>query len=154
MNAKELMIGDWLNAKVQVDDTGTEPVYENFRRRVTRIDIIGHSVDFYLEDGMNFGADISPIPITPDILEQNGFVREEVTYAPCLYILYTPCSPGYRPHPQKSAYVSIYSNGNIVVDIVYQVNNGGFKKFSGACSYVHELQHALRICGIEKEIVL
>lgn len=28
MNPNELMLGDWVYAKVQVDDTGTEPVFE------------------------------------------------------------------------------------------------------------------------------
>ena len=49
MKPHKLMIGDWVEAEVQVDDTGTEPVFEKLRKRVTDIYTIGHRVEISLD---------------------------------------------------------------------------------------------------------
>ena len=83
----------------------------------------------------------SPIPITPEILEKNGFVQN-------------PRSKSRRSHQicTDSVYISWWRGRLNIL----------FKPFIGHSTnhvnvdgkYVHELQHALRICGIKKEIVL
>ena len=86
-------------------------------------------------------SEIEPIPITPEILEKNGFVQN-------------PRSKSRRSYQicNSDVYISWW-RGRI---------NILFKPFIGHSTnhvnvdgkYVHELQHALRICGIEKEISL
>ena len=69
-----------------------------------------------------------PIPLTDDILMKNGFrysiSHDDWTNADCNFFLY------------KS-----YNS--------YRILNTDIK-----LNYVHELQHMLRLCGIEKEIVI
>lgn len=100
----------------------------------------GHRVDFVNEMNGEVGVDgeilnldmVYPIPLTPEILEKNGW-----------------------------EYNNLY-------DEEYYVNEDGFdihingEKFEIRCidavniqlKYLHELQHALKLCGIEKEIEL
>lgn len=76
---------------------------------------------------------IEPIPITPKILEQNGFTRSnafvEWKYEEDgVYIL-------WKPFP----WIKIQSEECSVMF---------------PCEFVHELQHALNLCNIKKEINL
>jgi len=72
---------------------------------------------------------VEPIPLTPEILEKNGF-SEDYRYEDLSYA--QSCGD----------VIGIHINGkNGLMDEMY------FK-------YVHELQHAMRLCGVEKEIVL
>lgn len=80
---------------------------------------------------------IEPIPLTAEILEKNGFVEEKY---------------GWRKLNAANWCINInIFNGKeryalSVLGINSQVTLHGY--------YVHELQHALRLCGIDKEIVL
>lgn len=135
MKTNELMIGDWVfNA------------YHGENIQITPYDFFTHG---HFEDGKYIptgvtpsnGWDLEPIPITPEILEKNGFVQN-------------PRSKSRRPHQicTDSVYISWWSGRLNIL----------FKPFIGHSTnhvnvdgkYVHELQHALRICGIEKEIEL
>ena len=81
---------------------------------------------------------IKPIPLTLEILEKNGFVLIE---------------------EEKGAYgvnIAPYYTRN---DVPFEVFCDGepfaiWFKDPVNIGYVHELQHAMRLCGIEKEIVL
>jgi len=72
---------------------------------------------------------IEPIPLTPDILEKNGFVVES---RHCLGNPLQYC---------------------VLVDGLW-IDITGENYFEGKLEYAHQLQHALRLCGIEKEIIL
>lgn len=114
MKANELMIGDW----VRITDDDTDAFFDARVGTLTRVENI-FVVPPGEEMAQPFSIDcVEPIPITPEILEKNGFSR----------------------------------NG---LDISLFDRRGG-DDFVGASNlqYVHELQHALRLCGIEKEIVL
>lgn len=107
MKANELMIGDW------VIGCSREPF---------KIGIIDPVFLYWNE--------VQPIPLTPEILEKNGFVVE-----------------------------SNYPYGNplqycILVDDRLWIDISGENFFEGELEYVHQLQHALKLCGIEKEIEL
>ncbi len=88
-----------------------------------------------------FGRGISPdcegLPITPEILEKNGFNYVKET--------------GYMCYEQLGdrQYNLIAVKGNI---LQMQFTSGNLEWTE--CRYVHDLQHALRLCGISKEIVL
>jgi hypothetical protein len=90
---------------------------------------------------------IKPIPLTPEILEKNGFEHikqkviipsksQEEVEVEYMYCKGLPCSfdiiHGY-----------LMFNSNIDLCSIRM-----------AVNYVHELQHALKLCGINKEIKL
>lgn len=81
---------------------------------------------------------LKPILLTREILEKNGFNS------------YTDISQDWFIGVFKSedSYIELtYSKGNI------EWTNGNEYRIADL-KYVHELQHALKLCGIEKEIVL
>ena len=75
---------------------------------------------------------IHPIPLTKEILEKNDWEKR-----PTGYVFYTD---GKRY--DNSLWYIFGSNTFIVNAAEFQIK------------YVHELQHVLRLCNIEKEIVL
>ena len=71
--------------------------------------------------------EISPIPLTDEILEQNGFERVNGEYQDVFYV---------------------YDGIELLIDNGYTL----FGQCKMPIKYVHELQHVLRLCGINKEI--
>ena len=124
LNCKSLMIGDWVVYNGDVEYT--DPI------RVEGMDI---ATDMLItSDREDVGFDgVEPIPLTTEILEKNGFVKEPD--ADGLHYWFTLIDK----HTKFSVF---YARS------VFQwLGPLDFK-------YVHELQHALRLCGIKKEIVL
>ena len=76
-------------------------------------------------------AYIEPIPLTEEILENNGFTKHAYGYS----------------------YDMIKLHGNLTENDTVYFTLCICEKYIKVI-YVHELQHALRLCGIEKEIVL
>lgn len=125
MKANELMVNDWVSyegAKCRVAGFLYGKCEVTFPR-------IGETIyDVPLKY-------ILPIPLTPEILEKNGFVPDNF-------------SPYYLPIEDGSIRFSKHQYGlycNILLP---------YQRYDGVCNYVHQLQHALRLCGIEKEIVI
>jgi hypothetical protein len=83
-------------------------------------------------------SELEPIPLTTEILEKNGFVLKE---------------------EEKGAYgvdIAPYYTRNDVPFEIFCDGEPFAIRFKDPVNikYVHELQHAMRLCGIEKEIVL
>ena len=74
---------------------------------------------------------LDPIPLTPDILKKNGFVYNELPFV----------------QAWEQFGLALYSGGN-----GYRIGCGN--NVALIIDSVHELQHALRLCGIDKEIRL
>lgn len=76
-------------------------------------------------------SNLKPIPLTAEILEKNGFVYNDIPFVDGWeqygLTLYKGCD-GFRINCGRNIY--------LILD------------------YVHELQHTLRLCGIDKEITL
>ena len=135
MKANELMLGDWV--VYRGDAEYTNPV------RIEGMDILTNVL--ITEDREDVGFDgIEPIPLTAEILEKNK-MRE-----------FEHRNPGQGDnlikkwwHKDGSYYVSLYRVGD---EYTYTVGNS----ITRVCriKYIHQLQHALRLCGIEKEIEL
>lgn len=127
LNCKSLMIGDWVVntefGKNKIDKIETlEP------RRV------------WLEHGKTYVPIeyIEPIPLTIEILEKNGFVKDEKDDN--MYYWNWSVIDDCISYDKETSKVRIfYVSGLTFVKIVL---------------YVHELQHALRLCEIKKEIEL
>ena len=130
MKANELMIGDWL-----VHENG-EPV------QVTNIR--GERFACYTSY-WNYNNYFYPIPITRELLEKNGFEKEGVIE---LYNLYAGIDHRVTIHDDKE-----YMNSNN--EWYVHVDSEDYSTIAGCeLTYVHELQHLLKLCGIDKEIVL
>lgn len=113
MKASELMLGDWV-----LDTRTKNPLRVN---------------PFMAEMEV---PEWEPIPLTPEILEKNGF-----------------CYDGYDGY----AILRLEDNSELLY-YFHEYKLTRFYKseiiFRCQCVYVHQLQHALKLCGIDKEIVL
>ena len=127
MKAKDLMIGDW--------------VYNPFTRKNLRM-TFGRDID--LAEGLC----LEPIPLTAEILEKNGFSKYDFEHI-----------AGHHKWSwwrDTGSLVSLWCR-NLVDD----PGDGWMVRIESpdatCCrrvDSVHELQHVLRLCGIEKEINL
>lgn len=131
MKAKELMIGDWVQVPSEMN---------RYKRVCSTFD-------------MDSAVLYRPIPLTSELLEKNGF--ERVTQSGCanpyhwMLEKYEEESDGllFRikafNNPFRGMFVSI-DNPSACETI----------SFGKQIEFVHELQHALRICEIELDIKL
>lgn len=128
MEAKDLMIGDWVC------------VTKNFAQKYHRIRVLSNDEedvlkgtyinDYGVECNSIFSLnDIEPIPLTPEILEKNGFKCDA--------------------HP-KYICDSYFIDGISLLDF----RGGYFKYVAITLEYVHQLQHLLKLRNIDKEIEL
>ena len=135
MKVNELMIGDWVKHSI----TGQ-------KGKVYRI--CGNEYIAFI-DGDTQSELVEPIPLTPEILEKNGFndTSFEANHK-YKYVIHTnEYQLGYYP---KTNSFNVYKKG---IDPFYtkDVFCCGFQNI---VKYVHELQHALKLCGIDKEIIV
>lgn len=122
LKVTDLMVGDWVM----------------LQGKPYMIDMLNG----YQESSMG----VEPIPITPEILEKNGFeLNEEVEDDCCIYyeIDYRLhlCNDKEEMNSDNEWYVLIY--------------NEDYRSIANCeLTYVHELQHLLKLCKIDKEIVV
>ena len=135
MNAKELMIDDWVfyYAGYDKEESINSPVRA-----------IGDQYTDYLTIFLKFcGIDtfgeneIFPIPITPEILERNGFKKEEWTTSSWKRIL-----GGYDHWCDMSR-----SEGKWYL----RIKDDGMFSCVKVVRYVHELQQVFRMFGIKQD---
>ena len=79
-------------------------------------------------------CNIEPIPLTPEILEKNGLANDP-----------------YGCHFEEDEYMELEISAE-EEGIYWTINYNEYAIMK--LKYVHQLQHALRLCGINKEIVL
>lgn len=150
MKAKELMLGDW----IVVHDHGWNSDGTEWNADVSaKITDIGDG-GICAENGgdewlnMEYGR-IDPVPLTREILEKNGFYYCKRTGG-CY--LYTTISYGnWDAEVVLFDVNSEYRNNQLHIG---SPDDSDTFLHLMECNYVHELQHALRLCGIEKEIEL
>ena len=152
MKANELMIGDWVKIKTY----GVSDKYERTEAYIwIKVAEIGSGLitveynnDIKEPYRICENTEIEPISLTPEILEKDGFVANKHVY-PYPYYEYTneedKLKIGFAfPQGNKTSYkdpwVYIDSENVLIVHL--------------PCIYVHQLQHALRLCRTEKEIIL
>lgn len=138
MNANELMIGDW----VHLTD-------KDVNARVTELRSDGHDALVVTDHGeVDMLIDLEPIPLTGMILERNRFEKTNETHRVLEYRL---CVEKYY---EAYLYVTFrLRTGFVRVEFDTDMKGPkiGFIKYEMS---VHDLQHAMRMCGIEKEIEL
>jgi hypothetical protein len=138
MKANELMIGDWVYNK-----------HHGKNIRLTQYDFFTHTHNDFGEQELapfakpTIGRDLEPIPLTPEILEKNGF---RITFEGELHTTY------FRDIENYHTEVKIGKDGTY--QKLSMLDGFGNSVTIIACNFVHELQHALRLCKIKKEIKL
>ena len=145
MISQELMLGDWV--MLYPDLKGFYP-FAGKPCRVIGLNDDDGAIKIEYDDGKYFWTDaeddVVAIPLTPEILEKNGFEGKG-------YMLLKIDSNSWLEyynyeHRLKKFWrgVDEWQNHSQVKDVTFQCR----------CYYVHELQHALQLCGIDKTIEL
>ncbi len=125
MKIRDLSIGDW----VEIEG---EPA------RTLRVTTVGRSIFKGLSGQIygSLGGDISPLPITSKILEKNGFKKNGE---------YNEWSIGKR---NERPFIGV----SLALQAMRVTHFGSDIFIESKVVYVHQLQHALRLAGVEKEI--
>ena len=158
MKATELMIGDW----VRVTDKARETYcYGEYKAgeivQVREILDYGINPDWCgaeVNDVLHLEA-IEPIPLTKEILEANGFQLNQVREETPRYVWF-----GESTRNDTIVSVSFYTPPVHGVKVLTKIETdsshgcGVNNVHNCDIEYVHELQHALRLCGIDKEIII
>ena len=120
------MVGDWVSIPhgfaMQIVDVGEDYAYATWE---------GNESDPW-EFCDKEGDEPEPIPLTPEILEKNGFIKvnsQRYDY-------------GY---PDTDCYVKVNPKKNMI-----HVNGRNANSNLYSHSFVHELQRALRLCGLDE----
>lgn len=137
----DLSIGDWV--------TYNEEYYQILNIGAM-VYVVGEGLQFRhyctLTRGLEIQDDIdineiSPIPITPEILEKNGFTTTDKRYYICK-LCNTRVDVERLAEHYEIATFGILSQGGLITKMICPITN------------IHQLQHALRLVGIDKDITL
>ena len=148
MKANELMLGDIITFKdsVQADEIPI-PVkvvalgYQHHGEENEALVLIG---DNDTCDIVTIDEEFVGYPLTPEILEKNGFSLDE-------YGEWYECEVSVK---ERNYWVNVAFRNDSVSVYDLDILTGGRSSICIHKNYVHELQHALRLCQIEKEIEL
>ena len=124
MRAEDLIIGDIL------DYMGTAVKVYSIGAKICVKECFGKNT--YIVDFDNL---LKGLELTPEILEKNGF--------------------SLQSDNTEFFKLDTYCFGNELCEfLIHRLNNGDYQFGPAKIRNVHELQHAMRLCGIEKEIEL
>jgi hypothetical protein len=151
MKANELMVGDWV-----------------YNHRKWEYPIVEIHKDSAVVVARHYGeeefelSDLYPIPLTPEILEKNGFITEEREGDPTFpYLAFIIENDEYRieitwydSHDVYEPNTGEYLHGAPEVWNMEILGKCGNYDFGKNKLYLHEFQHALKLCGIEKNIII
>ena len=146
MKAEELMKGDWVTS----EDLLNRPArYEGRYEDYTPINGKPYRRLVCLWPGDKEGASVPedrvlPVPLTPEILEKNGFGKDKNGD---LVLIEEDYAVRVMRRGDVYAFTLVTARGGITDMVRFTIHQIG--PFS-----VHWVQHALRLCGIDKEITL
>lgn len=127
MKIEELSIGDWVFHLAEMQAGRISHIH-----RIGGIYSIGlDCADCVVVCGIN---DIAPIPLTPEILEKNGETSKDHP----AWLIAGRAVVEKEPTGEYSVHIYDAAIDKILV--------------TARAQHVHQLQHALRLAGIEKEI--
>lgn len=138
MNARELMIGDWIYSKS-----------DNKNHKVNSIIIQKDgSVLVAMEDDLSFDYMFEPIPIKRIHLTKNGFKAKDVEDSLFVY------KDGFTIAIRFDEGINEPENGLIIPPSIFLSIKFAEKDIWMPIEYIHEMQHAMKLFGIDKEIEL
>ena len=140
MKPTDLQIGDWVVKDMNYSEE--DPLYTKLDYRPYQI-MSGEDIDLACETNCIGDADVyQPIPLTPEILERNGFTH--CLTAPCGYYHAPICDMfDILFHASEDTYEDTWHT-----EVFTDHNDNNFVLYN--LCYVHELQHALRLCGLNE----
>ena len=134
MEANELMIGDWVEV----------PFLEGKPKIVKVEEILFDEINPEWDGMENYGGIkikyVEPIPLTPEILEKNGFTKGGM-FVKTYYLAVEDFEIFVYFAYVNTQLIIEKRNGKEIINILN-------------VEYLHILQHALKLCGIEKQIEL
>lgn len=142
MNVTDLMLGDYIQIKDNEDNLITDYICD-----------IGY-IPQWNELGVKTckcgnewlrESEIAPLLLTPEILEKNGFSLNKEETDSTIQNVYRHYTEFFNFPLGKGFYIEYDT-----IDNVFWITDHTFIKFK--C--VHELQHFLKLCKINKEIIL
>ncbi len=137
------MVGDWVYNK-----------HHGKNIRLTQYNFFTHTHNEFGEQKLTpfanptFGRDLEPIPLKPEILEKNGFTRDPYWHH-CDKDFGNYTISVQLGYGNKIEYIKIAEKG---VDNVEPSERT--KMYLTHVFYIHQLQQAMRLCGILKQIQL
>lgn len=125
MKATELMIGDWVMVKVlsQIPNT--------------------YVLHTWTANDYSMDIQVKPIPLTPEILEKNGFERGVVIPSK-FYRNIDNERLIFCPHSSCYDLGYVHWNESNDVDIMHRL------EVQQPIMYIHQMQHALRLFGLDQ----
>lgn len=129
LKISELSVGDWVHHDFYEVDMRVRTIYGDTERIIAESNG-GYGVTCHIDH-------FSPIPITPEILEANGFERSTSQF-----IVY----------PTDKVWIS-YDKPSETWSVTMYINNVT-SNLHANIKYIHQFQHALRLVGVDKEIVM
>jgi hypothetical protein len=151
----DLMIGDWvqnpLGWKAQVQSIRYVNTIKDEWEWLIKIGINNET----FQDHLSL-TEIEPIPLTPEILEKNVFRKQKWNDLVTEFVF----AKDLEQTPQTVIQFTFYSREiegvKSLLEMWTKSQFGHGQNDVHLCGvyYIHELQHALRLCGIEKEIEL
>lgn len=140
MKAKELMVGDYVLVRPSMMPIQVAAIH----KKKVAYHATGDRLT-WVRDGL-----IEPIPITPEILEKNGFkMKQKEGESNFEYV-----AAGERYIIEFLFFRETIYNVSTLLECELGFSGGLDRIHKCNVRFVHELQHALRLCGIEKEIEL
>ena len=130
MDAKELMIGDWV---YQAQFIHKDNPKEGHGWKPVKVNMIPFDEDCFIE----------PIPLTPEILEKNGLKHRFSDSDFTEYEEWYSEDRRFRVIKDKDDYFGRIEDENLM-----------YTKAMGVANYVHELQHIINYANYKKGIEL
>ena len=132
MKVEEVHIKDWVNISDEMDNIAP------FRVNSVQCGDVAAENYITVSDFFNpfYEGEFQPIPITIEMLKKNGFTVHN-------FPLDTICI--WKEDKNK-----IMWTGTMIDMRQWD----SCKSYQGSIKYVHELQQAIRLCGIDKDIIL
>ena len=141
LSSKSLMIGDWVVYDGDVEYTN--PI------KIEGMDIATDMLITSDREDVGFNG-VEPIPLPDDFLDKNGFNKGVYTASQC-----------FIKETDHVCYSLLLENGNQVVTLDYydgkielEIHTQQGCLTINNVRYVHEVQQAMRIMGIKKELEL
>lgn len=146
MKSDELMIGDWIVLKsVDYADGVIRYVEEKKRVHVDILSRLEKQETKVVRDDNIYSIQVEPIELTIEILQKNGFELDGGS----IWAAHCPEDKNFDLEISEH----YHDDG--------EKTQGGFYWTINCCEYdiirlryVHELQHAMKLCGIDKTIEL
>lgn len=143
MTANELMCGDWVSATAEDGITYIGKVESIGILR--DLDMKATLVRIYVDSDKRLYVDmlvekVEPIPLTEEILEKNGW---DIGPYSILKVCNDKWLEFYHHERRLRLWwkgIDEWQNDAEVQEVCFQCN----------CTYVHEFQHALRLCGLNE----